>query len=87
MARVFLPSQMRDLTGGLAEVEVAGGSLRQLIDALEGRFPGFAARVLRDGKLAPGLAVSIDGEITTRGLLAPVGPESEVHFVAAISGG
>jgi hypothetical protein len=33
------------------------------------------------------VAVAIDGEIYSDPLLEPVGPQSEVHFLPAISGG
>ncbi len=87
MARVYIPTQMRDLTAGRPEVEVAGRNVREIVSALDEAFPGFAGRVLHQGKIAPGLAVSIDNEFTTLGLLASVAPDSEVHFVAAIGGG
>ena len=87
MAKVFIPAQMRDVTGGVAELEVAGESLRQIITALDERFPGLADRVVHDGKIAPGLAVSIDNEIASMGLLDKIGENSEVHFVPAIAGG
>ena len=87
MARVFIPAQMRDLTGGQSELEVSGSTLRQIIAALDESFPGMADRVLHDDKIAPGLAVSIDNEVTSRGLLTKVGADSEVHFLPAIAGG
>ncbi len=87
MAKVFIPAQMRDVTGGVAELEVVGESLRQIINALDERFPGLADRVIHDGKIAPGLAVSIDNEIASMGLLDKVAENSEVHFVPAIAGG
>jgi molybdopterin converting factor small subunit len=87
MARVFIPKQMRDLTGGAAEVTVDGRNVGDLVARLGELFPGFAERVVRDGRIAPGLAVAVDNEISTRGLRAPVGAESVVHFVPAIAGG
>ena len=87
MAKVYLPAQWRDLTGGVAEVQLDGHSLKQMIAALEARFPGIAARACDEGGIARGLAVSIDGAITSRGLLAPVEPHSEIHFLPAIGGG
>ena len=87
MAKVFIPAQMRELTGGVAEVEVPGENLRQIIAALDERFPGLADRVIRGGRIAPGLAVSIDNEIASMGLLDKVRADSEVHFVPAIAGG
>jgi molybdopterin synthase sulfur carrier subunit len=87
MATVFIPPQLRDLTGGAAQAEVAAGSLRNVIAQLEAQHPGIAARLADGDHLAAGLAVSIDGVMTTRGLLEKIDPESEVHFLPAIGGG
>jgi molybdopterin synthase sulfur carrier subunit len=87
MARVHLQPQLRDLTSGRAEVVAAGATLRQIIAALDDAHPGLAARLVRDGRLVPGIAVSIDGVVTGRGLLAPVAADSEIHFLPAIGGG
>jgi molybdopterin synthase sulfur carrier subunit len=87
MATVYIPTQMRELTGGLTKVEAEGSTLRQVLAALEAKHPGLADRLSVDGALAPGLAVSIDGNFTSRGLLAKVGPASEIHILPAIGGG
>lgn len=87
MAIVHIPTQLRMLTGGAELVEAPGGNLRQVIAELEAAYPGMAERLLRDGSLSPRLAVSIDGAFTNRGLLAKVGPASEIHFLPAIGGG
>ncbi len=87
MPHVYFQPQLRDLTGGQAEVQVDASTLRQLVVELEKRFPGLAGRIVRDDRIAPGLAVSIDGVVTSRGLLSVIGQESEVHFLPAIGGG
>jgi molybdopterin converting factor small subunit len=87
MARVFIPAQWRDLTGGVSDVELGGSTLREIVEGLEARFPGVAARLCDGGGIAAGLAVSIDGAMTSRGLLAPVEPHSEIHVLPAIGGG
>jgi len=87
MASVYIPAQWRDLTGGVAEVTVEGDSLGRIVAALDARFPGISARFSDQGAIASGLAVSIDGAITARGMLAPVQPHSEIHFLPAIGGG
>ena len=61
--------------------------MRAVVDALEVRYPGIKSRLCRGDALAPGLQVSVDHVMTTRGLRAPVQPESEVHFLPAIGGG
>ena len=87
MAKVYIPAQWRDLTGAATELELDGASLKQIVDALEQKFPGIAGRLCEEGQIAAGLAVSIDGDISSRGLLAPVSPTSEIHFLPAIGGG
>ena len=87
MAKVYIPAQWRDLTGADAQLEVEGNSLKQIVAALDRAFPGIAERVCDGEQIAAGLAVSIDGDISSRGLLAAVGPNSEIHFLPAIGGG
>lgn len=87
MPTVFIPAQLRQLTEGATQVEVSGGNVRELVEELERRFPGMEARLCRDGRLAPHIQVTIDNQLSQRGLLAKVGPASEVHFLPAIGGG
>jgi molybdopterin synthase sulfur carrier subunit len=87
MPTVFIPAQLRGLTGGLPTVEVRGGTVGELIMQLEEEFPGFRSRLCKDGDLMPGLQVSIDHRFTRQGLAAAVQPASEVHFLPAIGGG
>jgi molybdopterin synthase sulfur carrier subunit len=87
MPVVFIPKPMRDMTGGMARVTVEGGTVREVVDALDHQYQGVKQRLCRGDVLAPGLQVSIDDVITTRGLRAVVRPESEVHFLPAIGGG
>ncbi len=87
MATVHIPPQMQELTGGRAEVEVEGNNLRRVVSHLEENYPGFSERLVKEDMVAPGLAVSIDNVVTSRGLLAEVGPSSVIHIIPAISGG
>jgi molybdopterin synthase sulfur carrier subunit len=87
MPVVFIPPPLRGLTGGMAQVAAEGSSVAEVIDFLDSRFPGIKERLCRGDSLAPGLQVSIDQTITTRGLRARLAPESEVHFLPAIGGG
>jgi sulfur-carrier protein len=87
MAQVWIPPLLRDLTQGRETVAVPGANVGQIIDALEGVFPGIRERLSPSGELRPGLAVVVDGLAGRFGLLEAVGPESEVHFVPAIAGG
>ena len=87
MARVFIPPQLRDLTSGTAELDLTAGDVRQVVTQLEERYPGIAARLVRDDELAPNLQVSVDGVLSRRGLAAKLQPASEVHFLPIFGGG
>jgi molybdopterin synthase sulfur carrier subunit len=89
VAVVFVPSLMRDLTGGESRVRVAASNLRELLEALEHSFPGMKARLVDEesGRVKPEIAVAVDGETEHMGLLEPLGDETEVHFIPAIGGG
>ena len=87
MATVFIPTMLLPLTGGVKQVVFEAANVRQVVNGLEDRFPGMKERLIAEGKLAPNLAVAIDGEVARMGLLEKVGENSEVHFVPAIGGG
>jgi len=75
------------LTGGRSPLQVEGSTVREVIDNLEQTWPGIRERLVTDNRIRPNISVAVDGEVTPLGLLEPVSPTSEVHFVAAISGG
>ena len=88
MATVFIPSLLEGLTGGARTVEVSGRNLRQVINALDERYPGMKERLLdEDGALIPEIMAAIDGETNHLGLLQPVTESTEIQFVPAIGGG
>jgi molybdopterin converting factor small subunit len=87
MATVFIPTQWLDLTGGVAQLQLDGATLREMVVVLDQQFPGIAARLCEGDGIAAGLAVSIDGAIASRGLRSPVQPTSEIHILPAIGGG
>jgi len=87
MPRVFIPAQLRDLTRGRTEIEACGATVRQLVAALDGQFPGLAGRLCQGDELSPALQVSIDGTLSRRGLDAKVPAASEVHFLPVFGGG
>jgi molybdopterin converting factor small subunit len=87
MPTVVIPSLLRKFTEGLERVEVPGRSIREVVRNLGDRFPGIDQQLLEDGDIRPSIAVSIDGEIATGGVLDAVGESSEVHFIPALGGG
>ena len=87
MARVFIPALLRDLTGGADRVEVPGASVRQVVNALEARYPGVRERICEGDDLSRRVQVAVDGQVSRLGMLERVGESSEVHFIPAIAGG
>ena len=89
MATIYIPSLMRDLTGGKEIIQIEGGDMRQIIANLEAAYPGFRTRPLEDGtqRIKPNIAVMIDGRNARRILIDKVNERSEIHFLPAISGG
>ena len=81
MAQVHFSAGLRDLTGGLAQVEVEATTVRRLVAALEEMFPGLGDR------LSEASSVAINGEIFTDAEFEPVDSDSEVHFLDIVQGG
>lgn len=86
MPRVILTGSIRQHVGGLGVVEVGGDTAGAVIKALEASHPALRGWIVDEqGSLRRhvklfrgGVAVLLD---------APIGPDDELHIVAAISGG
>ncbi len=87
MAKVFIPPGLRELSGGVEQLEIEGQTVAEIIQNLEARHPGFAAQLVHDGRLRPGWSVVVGGSISALGLRQRVAPDAEVHFLPAIGGG
>ena len=87
MPRVFIPPALKSLCGNAKSLELEASSVRDVIAALEERFPGAADRLCRDGRLTPGLAVVINGRASSLGIHQAVAAADEIHFLPAIGGG
>ncbi len=82
MAQVVLTTDLaRQFTGGEREVELAGANIRQLVRALDARYPGLGSILLG------GMMVAIDGQIYSDPFLEAVEVNSEVCFLPALGGG
>jgi sulfur-carrier protein len=87
MPVVHIPHQLRSLSAGLDRVELDAGNVEQAIEQLEQQFPGIRKRLRDEDQLRAGLAVAVDGTMSSRGLMQKLKPDSEVHFLPAIGGG
>ena len=75
---------MQNLSNGEQRVVVEGKNVRQIIESLDQKFPGFKDRLVEDGRVKPNISVAIDGEITPLGMIEKVSEESEVHFLPCL---
>ena len=84
---VFIPPLLRSLAGGAECVVVAPGTLREVIEAINGQHTGLRNRLLTGDEIRPDLSVSVNDTVISRGLAEPVPPGCEVHFLPALGGG
>jgi sulfur-carrier protein len=87
MATVVIPALLRKFTDGKDRVNASGRNVGQLIEDLERQFPGLREHLMEEGDIKPSIAVSIDGDLGTGGILEPVRESSEVFILPAIGGG
>ena len=60
---------MQNLSNGEQRVVVEGKNVRQIIESLDQKYPGFKDRLVEDGRVKPNISVAIDGEITPLGMI------------------
>ena len=87
MARVLVPSLMRDLTAGRPVVSAEGDTVADVVASLDAAYPGFAARILHRGQLDPALVLIVEGRVAPLGLRTRLDDTSELRFVPAVGGG
>ncbi len=83
MARVFFSSGLQRLTGGVDSVELEARDVRELLRALDARYPGLSTQI------GDATAIAIDGEIIPRAeaIFERLRPDAEIHFLPQIGGG
>ena len=85
--KVRLPSPLADYTAHRREVEAEGGTLAELLDDLDQRFPGIRFRVIDEqDAIRPHIKIFVNGK-QARTLAESLSPRDEVLVVAALSGG
>jgi molybdopterin synthase sulfur carrier subunit len=88
---VRVPTILRTLTGGVAEVGVEdAGTLAEVIDSLEAAHPGIRTRVLDDdGKLRRFVNVYVNDDDVrfAGGLETPTPDGASVSIIPAVAGG
>lgn len=89
MPRVEVPSRYRVPTKGEGRIDVEGRTVRECIEAVEARYPGFQELVLdRHGGLQRFVRLFVDGEPVARDALGTeVSPDAKVAILVAPAGG
>ncbi len=89
MAVVRIPTVLRPQTGGQARVEVAGGTVGEVLAALVAGNPGLEERLLEDGKVRGYVNVFVDDEDIRYldGEATAVAPDAELTIMPAVAGG
>jgi MoaD family protein len=88
--KVVIPTPLRKFTSGVDLVEVEAGTVQQVLDKLDSKYPGFRSSVCDEsGSLRRFINIYLDGEDVRflENLSTPVEDGSEIAIVPAISGG
>ncbi len=87
---VRIPTPLRRMTNGLAQVEMESGTLGQLVEQLDASYPGFRARLVdENGERRYFVNIYLNGEDVRflQGLDTSTKSGDEVSIVPAVAGG
>jgi sulfur-carrier protein len=86
---VKIPTQLRAATGGEAEVEVAGSTVGEALDAVFESYSDLRERITQDGDLRRFVNVYVSGEDIRfqQGLDTALDDGAEVTILPAVAGG
>jgi molybdopterin synthase sulfur carrier subunit len=86
---VRIPPTLREETGGQAAIQARGGTVREVLEDVAGRFPALRERIYVNGDLAGFVNVYLEGEdVRTReGLETAVEDGATVILLPAMAGG
>lgn len=87
---VRIPTPLRRITNGVAEVSASGSTVREMIEDLERQFPGIRGRLCEDNGDVRRFVNFFVGEEDIRflqGLETPLPTGAQVSIVPAVAGG
>ena len=90
MSIVRIPQVLRAAAGGNKQLELAGASVRDLVEGLVTEYPTLRGQLLTDdGELNRFVNVYVNGQDVRYldGLATPVGERDEVRLLPAMAGG
>ncbi len=90
MSAVWIPPVLRGAVGGQKQVELDGGTVREVVDALVAKFPTLRSQLLTaEGDLNRFVNVYVNGQDVRylNGLDTPVAERDDVRLLPAMAGG
>src|SRR5207245_719027 len=90
MATVYVPTPLRQATGGRSKLTASGRTVKELLDGLERTYPGIRQQLCDEtGEIRSFINVFVNGtEIRQlEGLSTPVQDADEVSIIPAMAGG
>ena len=90
MSLVKIPTVLRPQVGGNKEVDLAGGTVGEVVTALTAQYPSLKSQLLTaDGELNRFVNVYVNGQDVRylNGLDTPVAERDEVRLLPAMAGG
>jgi molybdopterin synthase sulfur carrier subunit len=90
VSTVHIPSVLRANVGGVKTLDIEGGSIREVVDALVTAHPALRGQLLTDdGELNRFVNVYVNGQDVRylSGLDTPVAVSDEVRLLPAMAGG
>jgi molybdopterin converting factor small subunit len=90
VATVRIPTQLRNLADGASELTLEGGTVGEVLKALDAAHPGFGERLFDEaGQLRRFVNVFVDDEDLRflQGVDTPVSERTVVSIVPAVAGG
>ncbi len=90
MPTVYVPTPLRQATGGRSKLTASGRTVKELLDGLERTYPGLRQQLCDEtGEVRSFINVFVNGtEIRQlEGLLTPVQDADEVSIIPAMAGG
>ncbi len=87
--KVRLATPLRKFSQGKPEIEVEASSIRELIEKIDSKSPGFAERILENGELKQFINIFHNNEDIRfkQGLDTELKPGDVVSILPAVSGG
>ena len=88
--KLRIPTPLRQLAGGAAEVSVQGATVAEVLDSLDRDHPGFHDRLFDErGQIRRFVNIYVAGEDIRflKGVDTPVKEGEEVSIVPAVAGG